>query len=115
MNRTHSAIASEAEEHVVLPPARKGDTTRRFWEYRIQREAATKPARQTKDIFGDQTSQQARTMRAELERVARRPFNILITGETGTGKTYAAREIHRLSARSNNPFMELNCANLPDI
>jgi DNA-binding NtrC family response regulator len=114
MNRRHSALASEAEQHVVLPPARKGETTRRVWEYRIQREAATKPAHQTKDIFGDQTSQQARTMRAELERVARRPFNILITGETGTGKTYAAREIHRLSARSNNPFMELNCANLPE-
>ncbi len=53
-------------------------------------------------------------MRAEIERVARRPFNILITGETGTGKTYAAREIHRLSARANNPFMELNSANLPE-
>jgi transcriptional regulator with GAF, ATPase, and Fis domain len=53
-------------------------------------------------------------MRAEIERVARRPFNILITGETGTGKTYAAREVHQLSARSNNAFVELNCANLPE-
>lgn len=114
MSRRHSALASEAEQHVVLPPARKGETTRRAWEYRIQREAATKAASQTRDIFGDQTSQQARAMRAEIKRVARRPFNILITGETGTGKTYAAREIHRLSARSNNPFMELNCANLPE-
>lgn len=114
MNRRHSALAEEAGQHVVLPPARKGETTRRVWEYRIQREAATKAASQTRDIFSDQTSQQARAMRAEIKRVARRPFNILITGETGTGKTYAAREIHRLSARSNNPFMELNCANLPE-
>jgi transcriptional regulator with PAS, ATPase and Fis domain len=51
---------------------------------------------------------------AEIRRVAHCPFNILITGETGTGKTYAAREIHRLSTRSNKPFMELNCANLPE-
>jgi transcriptional regulator with PAS, ATPase and Fis domain len=114
MNRRHSALAAEARQHAVLPPARKGETTRRVLEYRIQREAATKTAHQTRDIFVDQTSQQARTMRAEIKRVARRPFNILITGETGTGKTYAAREIHRLSARANNPLMELNCANLPE-
>src|SRR5882672_2783249 len=114
MNRRHSALAAEARQHADLPPARKGETTRRVLEYRIQREAATKTAHQTRDIFVDQTSQQARTMRAEIKRVARRPFNILITGETGTGKTYAAREIHRLSARANNPLMELNCANLPE-
>lgn len=112
MSQRHSDLA--AQQHVVLPPARKGETVRRAWEYRIPREVAEKPSRQIKDIFSDQTSQQALTMRAEIERVARRPFNILITGETGTGKTYAAREIHRLSARANNPFMELNSANLPE-
>jgi DNA-binding NtrC family response regulator len=114
MNRRHSALAAEAQQHVVLPPTRKGKRARRAWEYRSPRESADAPAGQTNDIFANQTSQQARTMRAEIARVARRPFNILITGETGTGKTYAAREIHRLSARANNSFMELNCANLPE-
>lgn len=65
-------------------------------------------------FFAGQTSQYTQTLLAEINRVARRPFNILITGETGTGKTHAAREVHRLSARSNKPFLELNCANLPE-
>jgi transcriptional regulator with PAS, ATPase and Fis domain len=66
------------------------------------------------EFFAGQTSQHTELLIAEIQRVAQCPFNILITGETGTGKTYAAREIHRLSARSNKPFMELNCANLPE-
>ncbi len=67
-----------------------------------------------KDIFADQTSEQAQRMRSEIARVARRPYNILITGETGTGKTQMARQIHRLSVRAYNPLIELNCANLPE-
>ncbi len=72
------------------------------------------PSPQVKDIFADQTSGQAQRMRAEIARVARRPYNILITGETGTGKTQMARQIHRMSARALNPSIELNCANLPE-
>ena len=39
---------------------------------------------------------------------------VLITGESGTGKEVIAREIHRLSARKNKPFIKLDCSALSE-
>ena len=47
------------------------------------------------------------------QKVARTMPNILLTGETGTGKEMFARAIHNASDRCGNPFITVNCAAIP--
>jgi len=46
-------------------------------------------------------------------RASRSQSTVLLTGETGTGKSAVARFIHESGARRSEPFIELNCAALP--
>ena len=47
------------------------------------------------------------------EKVARSSASVLVTGETGTGKTVLARAIHGASERSEAPFVTVDCGALP--
>jgi two-component system, NtrC family, response regulator AtoC len=47
-------------------------------------------------------------------RIAESAWPVIIHGETGTGKELIARLIHLLSRRKDNPFIEVNCAAIPE-
>ncbi len=50
----------------------------------------------------------------KVKQVAERNTTALITGESGTGKELVARQLHKLSARRNSPFIPINCAAIPE-
>lgn len=66
----------------------------------------------TRTLYGRSTPM--KKLHKALAAVAQTDVDVLIMGETGTGKEVAARLLHRESARRNGPFVHINCAALPD-
>jgi DNA-binding NtrC family response regulator len=55
-----------------------------------------------------------RTVMQFVERIAQSNAAVLITGETGSGKELIARALHQYSPRNGRPWIDINCAALPD-
>ncbi len=65
-----------------------------------------------KEVIGN--SRVMESVLDQIRRVADLPVNVLITGETGTGKELVAKTLHYNSARCHEPFIAINCTSIPE-
>ncbi|MBN1879767.1 sigma-54-dependent Fis family transcriptional regulator [bacterium] len=64
------------------------------------------------EMIGDSSAIKA--IRTLVQRVAPSPLPVLVRGESGTGKELVARAIHDASNRNDGPFIQVNCAAIPE-
>jgi len=90
----------------------KGDLLYRMKEEVKQLKRMTSPPESFHSIIGISESMQK--IYETIEEIAETDVNVLITGETGTGKELIARTIHKLSKRKNRPFITVDCSSLTE-
>jgi two-component system, NtrC family, nitrogen regulation response regulator NtrX len=77
-----------------------------------ENQALRKQVQKHKMLVGQSPSM--RQIQDLIRRVAPTTGSVLITGDNGTGKELVAHSIHALSQRYNKPFVEVNCAAIPE-
>jgi two-component system, NtrC family, response regulator AtoC len=103
---------------VVLKPFRKHDIDSAV-EQCLMKVGSQQPEHDAEEILlNEDTSfvrscKRMREIESQCTLVARADIPVLILGESGTGKEVAAMLIHKLSARSQRPFLKVNCAAMP--
>lgn len=100
-------------------PARLVESVRRALDKRaltLENRRLRQEIRSESDIENQLMGRSAKmvTLRQNIKAVAETDTDVLILGDTGTGKEIAAREIHRLSQRADKPFVHINSAALPE-
>ena len=88
--------------------------TRALEHGRLERENASlrEQLDRRTEIIGE--SPPMRALREQIATAAPSSGRVLIHGENGSGKELVARAIHTLSARADQPFVEVNCAAIPE-
>jgi DNA-binding NtrC family response regulator len=110
------ALRAGADDYLTKPFELKRlfDLLRQAKQARKQSPAAAPTSvRKTAQTMLHSENALLRQLLGNLEKAARLDSNILLTGESGTGKSYFAREIHRLSPRASEEFITVSCPALP--
>jgi DNA-binding NtrC family response regulator len=98
-------------DHLALTVARALEQRRLITENMILRDELAQ-RRGAPQIVGQADA--LRRVQTALHRAAETDTTVLLEGESGTGKELFARTLHALSARSNGPFVAINCAAIPE-
>lgn len=107
------AIKGGAWDYILKPSSVKEITLtlNRALRYREEKQGLdVDDVLQNNDIVGESSA--LKTIKKQLLQAAKSSSNLLITGETGTGKEVFARTIHDNSARKAKPFVVVDCASL---
>lgn len=109
------ALTNGAWDYLVKPPAfnKIKLLIKRISQFRKEKEKSRKNLLFDRDgIIGE--SGAIGEILKKMARAALNDSNAFITGETGTGKELAAKVLHRNSKRFDQPFITVDCTNLPD-
>jgi PAS domain S-box-containing protein len=103
--RKHTGEALRRSEELLRQAKERLTEEKLYLEHEIDTELGFR------DIIGQ--SQPLKDVMESVGKVATSDATVLLLGETGTGKELVARAIHRLSQRSGNAFIKMNCAAIP--
>ncbi len=111
------AGVTEFLEKPVDPHVMRGTVARALEQARLEHDVRRSRDDETFDAPAHLLIGGAPSMRrlvAHVHRAAESSATVLIEGESGTGKELVARAIHDLSERHQRPFIQVNCAALPE-
>ena len=113
IQRVVACMREGASDYVVKPVTKERLLSALNMKARLERPNAKNPQRRASDIRFIGESAAMRQVLERVEAVSASKAAVFITGESGTGKEVCAETIHRLSPRSEKPFIAIKCGAIP--